>query len=114
MADENSNKEPVYTGTAVGSLATGTSFVMLQEPIQNILLEIGASDRLAKSLVTVLMFATPFLIGWATAKWTRKQTVPVGLANRQIEAAFDMPANSPQHKLEELKIGTGDGNKKEN
>lgn len=100
------NKEPVYSAGLAGGVATGASYLVLQDPVRDLLLEIGASDRLAKSLVSIFMFLLPIGVSILTSWWARKRTVPVGLANRQIEAAFDMPANSPQSKLEDLKIGT--------
>jgi hypothetical protein len=105
------NKEPVYTAGLAGGVATGATYLVLQDPIRDILLELGSTERLAKSLVSIFMFILPIAVSVLTSWWARKRTVPVGLANRQITAAFDMPANSPQHKLEELKVG--DGSKKE-
>jgi hypothetical protein len=100
------NKEPVYTAGLAGGVATGATYLVLQDPIRDILLELGSTERLAKSLVSIFMFLLPIAVSILTSWWARNRTVPVGLANRQIEAAFEMPANSPQHKLEELKIGT--------
>jgi hypothetical protein len=61
--------------------------------------------------MSIILFLLPIAFGLATSWWARKRTVPVALANEKIAQAFDMPANSPQHKLEELKIG-GEAEKK--
>lgn len=105
MALEN---EPVRSSGIAGGAATGISILILQEPLTNILLESGANERLSKSIVQILVFLVPILIGWASAEWARRRTVPTALANSRIDQAFAMPAYTPQSHVDALKAGKSD------
>lgn len=108
--NDTSNKEPVYTAGITSGGTIAGSFLMLQIPVKNLLIEVGVSQVAATSIVDILMVLISIGVPLATSWWARKYTVPITIANRQIEKAFDMPANSSQAKLEGLKIGgTGDG-----
>ena len=104
MAIEN---EPVYTSSVVSGVATGTGFFILQEPFTVILLEIGASERLSKAIVNIIMFIMPVVISLAGAWWARRRVVPLAVANDRIQQAFELHPNSPQQSATDLMVTKG-------
>src|ERR1044072_9005523 len=98
------NSEPVYTSSLTGGVVTGTMFTVLQQPVTDIMLELGASERLSKALTSIFMFILPLVVAAISAWWARRHTVPVVLANQQIEKAFNTQTTAPNSALDNLKI----------
>lgn len=96
--------EPGLAGSLVTGVATAGGFLGLQGPLTDLLLELGASDRMARSLVTIAMVIMPILFSFIGALWARARTVTVGKANNQIEKAALLPASASQASVEKLKV----------
>lgn len=79
-------KEPVVAAGVV----SGISMAGLRQPLTDILLEMHASDRLARAVVTLVIIAVPFLISLIA----RTMTVALEKHQTAVTAALEMPEGS--------------------
>lgn len=74
----------------ISGVTTGLGLAVLIEPLQDILLELHASPRLAAALVKLMLFALPVLAAW----WTRGRTVSPAVHEEVVKAALALPPDS--------------------
>lgn len=97
-------REPVVTASIASGLATGGGLAVLQGPFTDILLEMGASERLSKAVVTVLMVVIPVAVSYVSALWARRRTVTLATANDRIQMAAELPQSAPQQDVNNLMV----------
>lgn len=97
-------REPVVTASIASGLATGGGLAVLQGPLTDILLEVGASERLSKAITTVLMVVIPVGVSYVSALWARRRTVTLATANNRIQMAAELSPSAPQRDVNNLMV----------
>lgn len=88
------NSEP---GIVTSGVVGGVSLALLIGPLTDLFLEMGASPRLATSLVGIFSFAASL----GAAFWARRKTVSTKVAAAQAAVALSMPADTDRQALNE-------------
>ena len=79
----------------IGGVGTGASLAILIDPLKDIALEMGASERLSSALVKIFIFIAPVLVGLIV----RSRTVSKGTHEETVEAALKLPPGATETDL---------------